>query len=45
MPQNAINGISPEVHEFDIDPKAYYDTYVLLCAYLRQIDQDWSLRR
>jgi hypothetical protein len=45
MPQNAISGISPEVHEFDIDPKAYYDTYVLLCAYLRQIDQDWSLRR
>ena len=45
LPQNAINGISPEVHEFDIDPKSYYDTYVLLCAYLRQIDQDWSLRR
>ena len=45
LPQNALSGISPEVHEFDIDPKSYYDTYVLLCAYLRQIDQDWSLRR
>jgi len=45
MPQNAIHGISPEIHEFDINLKSYYDTYVLLCAYLRQIDQDWSLRR
>ena len=40
MPQDAISGISPEVHGFSIDPKAYYDTYVLLCAYLRQIDRD-----
>ncbi len=45
MPQNAISGISPQVHEFDIDDKSYYDTYVLLCAYLRQIDRDWSLKR
>jgi hypothetical protein len=23
-----------------IDPKAYYDTYVLLCVYMRQLDRD-----
>jgi len=35
-----INGIPASVQHSEIDLKAYYDTYVLLCAYLRQIDRD-----
>jgi hypothetical protein len=36
----SINGIPASVQSSEIDPKAYYDTYVLLCTYLRKIDRD-----
>jgi Zn-dependent M28 family amino/carboxypeptidase len=35
-----INGIQKSWRKTTIDPKAYYDTYLLLCMYVRQIDRD-----
>jgi hypothetical protein len=34
------NGMPTYVQKVSLDPKAYYETYLLLCAYLRQIDRD-----
>ncbi len=38
----SINGIPAKVQSSEIDPQSYYDTYVLLCAYLRTLDRDLS---
>lgn len=40
--QLTLNGSPTYVQKLNVDPTAYYETYLLLCAYLRQVDQDLS---
>lgn len=37
-----LDGPPTYIQKLDVDPNAYYETYLLLCAYLREIDRDFN---